>query len=309
MRSLFFTASLLAFSASAACVGEDAPVVGIDSGSLPDGAAPIVDGAVNDVLPGTDAADAAAPWTPASWGTDLTLWLVGDLGVGLGDAGEVVSWADQSPSPVTLSGTGALADTTNGHGVMNFPGTKIHMSTASAPKLELGATDDVMLACVVQVLAGSSGLPGGFAWWKGTQGIYGPRDGMFFGVDVASATAGSGGMQINPGDGGIVTLNSSKKPFADNLYHLLVARRTGGGTALRVRSEGLEETATLPAPYDLSNGAEDLSIGSVLAPGDNFVASFALKFAEIVVVRRSSAFTAAEVSQLEAYEKAKYALP
>ena len=141
MRTWLFVASV-AVASIAACVG-DSTIGPTDSG---------VDSSINSDsgggdtgMPASDASGDASDggtWVPSAFGVNLVLWLEGDVGITLDDAGGVAAWQDQSLYPVTMAGSGALTDITpNNHVVVNFNATNVNVQTASVSELELGATD------------------------------------------------------------------------------------------------------------------------------------------------------------------------
>ncbi len=286
----------------AACVGDSTPI-------NTDGGADVTtkDTSTNDApQQPTDGGDGGA-WAPSSFGNDLVLWLEGDVGVGNDDAGGL-TWLDQSQSPVTFSGSALTDVTPNGHVVLNFNGTNVNVQTPSVAKLELGATDDFIMAAVMQTTNGTAGPPGAFAFFKAKIAGYKPSahlgDGFVFGTNLTSTTSNAPEVWDMTGnlDAG-VDLKSSKD-ISDGNYHVMIARRVGG-TSLHVKLSGLEEVATLQQPIDISQPTVPLSIGNVFW-GELFTATFAMKVAEVVVVRRAGSFTPQEAGALESYLKAKY---
>jgi hypothetical protein len=285
-------------------------VSGDDSNNPNDGGSDVTttnDVSTNDVVT-TDASDGGGPYSPTSFGNALVLWLEGDVGVGADDAGDV-TWLDQSPSPVTFTGS-ALTDTTpNGHVVLNFNATNVNVQTPSVSKLELGASDDFVIAAVMQTTSGSAGPPGAYAFFKAQIAGFKPAahlgDGFVFGSNIGNSKADAPeiwDMTANQDAGVDIT---SSKSFVDGAYHVAIARRVGG-TSLHVKMDGLEETSALQQPIDISQPTQPLSIGNVFW-GEIFSGTFAFKLAEIVVVRRAGAFTPQELGALESYLKTKYA--
>jgi hypothetical protein len=284
-----------------ACVG-DTVIVNKDSGA---DVAPS-DGTVPQDSGGGDAPGDSATFSPSSFGNALVLWLEGDVGVGADDAGGL-TWLDQSPSPVTMTGS-ALTDTTpNGHVVLNFNATNVHVQTASVTKLELGATDDFVIAVVMQTTSGSAGPPGAFAFFKsqiaGAIPFAHLGDGFVFGSNVKIGGDAPEIWDVTSNLDAGVDFKSSKT-LTDGAYHLVTARRVGS-TSLRVKMDGLEEVQTLQQPIDISQPAQPLFIGNVFW-GEIFNGTFAFKVAEIVVARRAGSFTPQEIGQLEGYLKTKY---
>ena len=260
----------------------------------------------------TEAGVDAATWSPSNLGSELVLWLDGDKGVSVGDAGTVASWTDQSKSPVVFTGGAALTDLSdNGHGVVNFNQTGVALYTDSVPKLELGATDDLVIAGVVETIQGVGGLPGAFLWAKTTDkgpiNFASPFHGLVFGVDIKTATRNGADLLVYSGDAGKPTLQSTQTPFADKKYHLIVGRRIGG-TTFAIRSEGLEETMTLPGTVDVSEPGSSIGIGNVTWGTVTFNGTFAIKIGEILVVRRAGNFSAQDIGHIETYLKQKFNL-
>ncbi len=287
-----------------ACVGDSSPATndgGSDAtttdSSASDGSTP--DAVAND-------ADAAA-WVPSALGVDLVLWLEGDVGLGLDDAGSVASWQDQSLYPVTFSGSALTDITPNGHVVVNFNATNVNMQTASVSKLELGSTDDFVIAAVMQTTSGTTAPPGAYAFFKAQ--IFGNKpfahlgDGLVFGTNVTQTNdepeIWDEGSDLDAG----ADLISSKN-LDDGNYHVVIGRRVGGNS-LHVKIDGLEETIALSQPVDLSQPTVPLTIGNVFW-GEIYTGTFAYKLAELVVARRAGTFTVQEIGQLESYLKTKY---
>ncbi len=294
---------LLPFS-FAACVG-DSNVTPTDGGS---DASTNSDVAPSDA-PVNDASDAAA-WVPSVFGVNLVLWLEGDVGLSMDDAGAVTSWQDQSLYPVTMAGSGALTDvTTNGHVVVNFNATNVNVQTTSVSKLELGATDDFIIAAAMQTTSGTAGPPGAFMFFKSQIFGFKPSaylgDGFVFGTNVHGATKDVPEIWDYTANLDAGVDFTSSKNFDDGAYHVAIARRVAS-TGLHTKMDGLEETSTLAAPIDISQPTEPLIVGNYFW-GELYGGTFAFKLAELVVVRRSGSFTVQEVGQLENYLKTKYA--
>jgi hypothetical protein len=257
---------------------------------------------------GTGDGGDAGSWVPSAFGVDLVLWLEGDVGLGLDDAGAVVSWQDQSLYPVTFTGSALTDVTPNGHVVVNFNATNVNVQTASVSKLELGSTDDFVIAAVMQTTSGTTSPPGAYAFFKSQ--VFGLKPGQYLGDGIAVGSDISGTtdkLEIwdkgSDRDAGTDFLSS--KTFSDGAYHVAIARRIGG-TSLHTKMDGVEETTTLSQPVDISQPTVPLSIGNVFW-GEIFSGTFAYKLAELVVVRRSGSFSVQEVGQLENYLRTKYA--
>ena len=134
-----------------------------------------------------------------------------------------------------------------------------------------------------------------------------PFHGLLFGADIKTATRNGADLLVYDGDAGITTLQSSQTPFSDKKYHLIVGRRIGG-TTFSIRSEGVEETTTLPGAVDISEIGSSVGIGNVTWSYINFPGTFAIKLGELIVVRRAGNFSAQDIGHIEGYLKAKYAL-
>jgi hypothetical protein len=233
----------LCLAALIGCVGDDNSTTK-DSGN---DVTTTNDGSPNDVIT-TDASDAGA-WSPTTFGNALVLWLEGDVGVGADDAGGL-TWQDQSPSPVTFTGS-ALTDTTpNGHVVLNFNATNVFVETPSVAKLELGATDDFIIATVMQTTTGSTEPPGAFAFEKaqtvGQLPFKSWGDGLIFGTNI---TGKSGQPELydltaNKDAGGDLL---SSKNIDDGAYHVLLGRRVGSTSRSRSATSSTARSSRAPS--------------------------------------------------------------
>ncbi len=300
---LFLSAPLAIF----ACVG-DSTVTPPDGGN---------DATTNDVVQQqdtstNDVSDVSNPFTPASFGTDLALWVIGDT-VSVTGGNQVDTWPDQSANktdltqPITndrpLRETGVL----NGHDVVDFNGNNVSLKIApgdagTPANLSFGQADDFAISAVVSTAAGGSGS--GFVWLKSgviCNGSCSLTNGLIFGADVASPTDDAPALRISPTDSYLTAAGA----LADHSYHVLTARRIGQ-TTLQLRTDTVVKQANATS-NDVSQLTEPLIVGS----GPTLVGgSFAFRVAEIVAVHRSSkAVTDADVANIESYLKAKYKTP
>ena len=280
-----------------ACVGDSTPVQG-DGGT---------DATTTDSGGGDAAADAApdapAPFTPASFGSDLALWLVGD---DVSDtAGQVDTWYDQS----TYKTNPTQADTSfrplheqkvlNGHDVVDFNGSAVALAIApdadagtTPANLSFGQTDDFVIAAVVSE---SANMPA--AGWVFVKTLFtctggcAPKDGLVFGINVPSL-ADEVSARESIADG---YLSTTGVPLADHAYHVVVLRRIGE-TTLQLRTDGVPKNATITG-FDVSQPQVALTIG---ASQGTFQGTFAFRMAELVAVHRTSgAINDADVSNIE----------
>jgi hypothetical protein len=123
------------------------------------------------VAPDALADDAGpAPWTPASLGTDLVLWLVGDRGVETASCATgtcVTRWSDQSgngndaqvPAPFAPPLHRRDAGLYGGHAALGFDGAQTALIVRDAQSLEL--TWDYTIIAVAAVRASSTQNEGG----------------------------------------------------------------------------------------------------------------------------------------------------
>ncbi len=310
MRSLCFALPLGLF----ACVGGDDGVAPNDAST--DTTTPN-DAATNDVIvsaDASDAADASGPFTPASFGADLALWLVADNVSQT--AGVVDTWYDQSTyntSP-TQSDTASRPlleqGTVNGHNVVDFAGNGVELEIDGAgdagttpSNLSFGQTDDFVIAAVV---ATTPSQPTAFFWFKAPLtkcvGVCTIGDGVVFGADLL-ASDDTPSFRISSADPYLAQTGS---PLSDHSYHVVVARRIGD-TQLQLRTD-TTPTTKIVTSFDVSQPTEPLEIGCVRL--GTFNGTVAFRIAEIVAVHRTgNAINDLDVSNIESYLKAKYKTP
>ncbi|HEY1957363.1 MAG TPA: hypothetical protein VGH28_17210 [Polyangiaceae bacterium] len=299
--------SFLATAFVLGCVGDDsnAPPDGGGNDATTDGSAPVESGSEAAV----DApADAPAAFTPASFGTDLALWLVGDNASNT--AGAVDTWYDQSTYKTNLVQAGASSRplyeqaVLNGHSVLDFNGNGFQLYVApdpdagtTPPNLSFGQTDDFVIAAVVSE---SPTMPAGYIFAK-TQfkctGGCAPGDGLVFDINQDEAA-----VRESSADSFLTTTGGT---FSDHAYHVVAVRRIGE-TTMQLRVDTVTKNATITG-FDVSEPQFGLMIGLA---GGTFNGTFAFRMAELVAVHRTTgAINDAEVSNIEAYLKAKYKTP
>jgi hypothetical protein len=298
-------AYLLCFAALVGCVSDDSSTK--DAGS--DVTNPN-DGSPNDVITPADANDAGA-WSPTAFGTDLTLWLVGD---NVSDtAGSVDTWYDQStyktnptqgdPSIRPLHEKGVL----NGHDVVDFNGAGVTVridpgdAGTTPPSMSFGQTDDFVIGAVVSE---STNMPTGYVFDKTLFNCIGscaPKDGLVFAINQP-ATLDQVSARESSADPYLFTTG---KPLADHAYHVVVLRRIGE-TTLQLRTDTVPKNATITG-FDISQPQASVTIG---ASDGTFQGTFAFRMAELIAVHRTTgAINDAEVTSIETYLKAKYKTP
>ncbi len=301
-----------------ACVGGDDSVGPNDASSDATDATSPNDVATNDVIvsadSATDAADASGPFTPASFGTDLALWLVAD---NVSQTGGVVdTWYDQSTYKTNPTQSDSASrplveqGTVNGHNVLDFAGNGVELEIdgsgdagTTPPNLSFGQSDDFVIAAVI---ATTPSQPSAFFWFKAPLtkcvGVCTIGDGVVFGADLL-ASDDTPSFRISSADPYLAQTGS---PLSDHSYHVVVARRIGD-TQLQLRTD-TTPTTKIVTSFDVSQPTEPLSIGCVRL--GNFNGTVAFRIAEIVAVHRSgSAINDLDVSNIESYLKAKYKTP
>jgi hypothetical protein len=269
----------------------------------------------SDVISTNDAsaeADAPPPFSPASFGADLALWVVGDT-VSVSGGNQVDTWPDQSPHKTDLTQSTVSSrplqekGVLNNHDVVDFNGNNVRLTInagdAGTPaNLSFGQGDDFVISAVISTAAGGSGS--GFVWLKANEICNGSctlTAGLVFGADIVSATDDSPALRISPQDS-YVTAGGA---LADHSFHLLSARRIGQ-TTIQLRTDTVVKQANATAA-DLSLPSAPLRVGA----GPNLIGgSFAFRVAEIVAVHRTGTpINDGDIAKIEGYLRAKYKTP
>lgn len=284
-----------------ACTGEIAQTtpandagadVALDS-STPDTSTP--DAATEASAPD---ADAAPPFDVKNL-TGLVLWL--DASKGVTGTSAVSAWADQSPSKndaamATANYQPALvASSIGGKPAIHFAGGT-HVTVADAASLQWG-TGDFYVSVVLK--HNTAGATYGMVFSKQNPGTYpyvGP--GIFANFSLPSASTTIGG-QVDFTH----YVSSSANLLNDNVGRQFSFSRTG--TKLSVRVNGTQTDAAADASssgMDISSATYAVFIGANVNGGQALTGDIG----EIIAVK--GAISAGDVTNVEAYLKAKYSL-
>ena len=235
----------------------------------------------------SDAATDASAWEPSQL-SGLVLWLQ-QSGLS-GDAGAVSVWSDSSGNnkDFTANQTAPTRDTAaiGGNDAVKFQATPL----VSAQGAFSWSTGNLVIEVVTKLGACTGGCP---LWSTADGNTAPPLLLQAAGADAGSSLVLQGVMRTDTG---------LSAPFAAGA-HVVGLRRTGSTTA-EVRVDGTATSFTLSSNLDLS-AVETASLGvyeNILSNTTTFLTG---DIAEVVAAQNPSN---SDVSQLEAYLKAKYGL-
>jgi hypothetical protein len=312
MRLRFGFALVSSLLIAVACGGGDdtaAPEDGLDASQTQNDAAQRDGGGGGNDGSDMDVVDAAPPeFTPSALGARLVLWLDAAKSIGLVDSGlaagaTIDSWGDLSGNQNNAGQPGALKPTAlpgtsdaavGGLPVVAFDGTRFLLVPSSA-SLAWGTGDFGMF-----VVFRSRNPLGSFGLIVGKYNAVAPFAGPnlysnYFAPQPTTEIVGraDGNHLARSSDGG----------FNDDKPHIAGMRRSGA--TIEVRVDGV---ASVNADAGSPDGsAIDVSAGDAsVAIGYRNGAGLRGDIAEIVCVKGN--LTDAEVSQIEAYFRAKYGL-
>ena len=294
-------------SAPAGDVGDAGALVdggaalGADGGAASDGGGWATDAAADGAASAAD----AGPFTPASLGAGLVVWLEASHGV-TQTAGKVSSWGDQSGhANAAVQTIAAQQPTVHPAGVakrttLAFDGVASGLSIADAASLRWGLDD-----YTIEIVASYTNTPStddvagyGALWTKGTPAY--PFPGVaLFGNTIAGTPGSNLLAQVKtPDDTPRGWVNSKADGLNDGTFRVFGTRRVGQ-TRLEARVDGAVTTATVAA-VDVSTGGQPVWIGS----REGSLQLLHGEIAEIVAYR--GALQDADVATLEAYLRDKY---
>jgi hypothetical protein len=258
--------------------------------------------APTDVAP--DVEEAAAPWSPASLGSAMVLWLDGDQGVSTAACGParcIQSWADQSSHGndafVAAGGTApTLAQGVfHGHSGATFDGDAggtASLGVADGPSIEFTGGFTIL---VVAVQNTTTSPHVGALFGKTNPGA--PYAGPFLAVDYVVSTEAAG-TQLDI-DGPVV----SSETNLDGVLRAYTAVYDGASQlSLRVDDDP-PTVGTLTAPGPLTAPGTAAYIGG--RPGSGQVVAGSI--AEVIAM--NAPITTSQWTSAWAYVQAKYALP
>jgi hypothetical protein len=274
-------------------------------GSHPDGG---TDSGPKDA--GFDAADSAAPWTPAQLDTagKLALWLEPSSANFVISGGVVEQWNDLSKNANNASNTAngpvVVPNAINGHNALHFTTRGVTLDMADATSLQFG-TDQIYITAVAQETAGTayffskttSAFGGAGSYYKsGLQFYAGSQD------NDAGGTVYGPALNIDSTAGDEVFWGSSV--FDDGKFHIVSFRRPNSFTdVLGVDDRPLQTYST--GSFDESQAGQVASVGSVTYGTFNQTQDFQLVE---IVIEHTSVIPDADVANIHAYLKAKYKL-
>jgi hypothetical protein len=256
-------------------------------------------------VPEAGPADATAPWTPASLGSSLVVWLRGDRGVTTSSCGAntcVSAWADQSThgndATVPAGGTAPLyLPGLYGPGALGFDG-----ATTGTASLAVADSASIQLTGGFTIIAVA--FPTGSArvselYGKNASTV--PYAGPFLAVDYDSAGAspaqGRAGAQVDFYNG----VASAPGTSFDGALHVFSSVYDGAGQlSLRV-DDGTPVVASVAPTDPLTAPGRPAFVGG--APSST--QTFAGNVAEVIVV--DAAISSADWTSAYAYLKARYA--
>ncbi len=253
---------------------------------------------------GPDATE-PGPFTPASLGAGLVVWLDASRGVTQA-AGKVSLWADQSGRGNDAAQTvtarqpsvhpGALAKKPT----IAFDGAASGLALADAASLRWGLDD-----YTIEIVAEYTNTPStddvvgyGALWTKGTPAYPYPGVALFANSIAGSATSNLLVQVKTPDDTPRGWVNSKADGLNDGTFRVYGTRRVGQ-TTLEARVDGAITAATIAA-VDVSTGGQPVFIGS----RDGSLQLLHGEIAEIVAYR--GALSDADIATLEAYLRTKY---
>ena len=261
-------------------------------------------GAASTADAGADASE-AGPFTPASLGAGLVVWLDASKGVTQA-AGKVSRWADQSGQGNDAAQALAARQPSVHPGALAkkptiaFDGVASGLGLADAASLRWGLED-----YTIEIVAGYTNTPStddvvgyGALWTKGTPAY--PYPGVaLFGNSIAGAATSNLLVQVkSPDDTPRGWVNSKADGLNDGTFRVYGTRRVGQ-TKLEARVDGAITAATI-GPVDVSTGGQPVFIGS----RDGSLQLLHGEIAEIVAYR--GALSDADIATLEAYLRTKY---
>jgi hypothetical protein len=320
-RAYFIGLGLIGMATAvvAACTGDDpAPAVAPDDDA--GDSSPSRDASDEDSSSTTDAPSdggADAPFSPTAFGGRLVLWYEASAAnLVLSDAGDgtVVVWKDKSAAKLdakqTLKAQGApTATPDDAGGSRNFV-------TFTSDTQQLGNDNDQTnlyfgaREFVVEVVASMNpaALSANVPIFARRQGMFGHDGQLRLSLELGHVI-----VAVKPDDAGLQSLTSTNASMDDLSLHAIGMRRIKQAAlpkdTFQLRIDGAHEEFQMdPVNLDLA-GADFLFGGDYPGVGPNH--GFELSIAEVIVIASQTAVPIAdsEIAALEAYLKAKYALP